>query len=122
MEPTHITSTSQSTLDLFFTNNSSLVNKVEVIPGISDHEIVYIESSLKPRKVKKPPRKIYLYNKANIEQIKDNIKNIDLTNTDISQEQDIDQLWETFKTSVINIMNENIPTKLINNSKNDYHG
>lgn len=38
-KPTHITATSQSTLDLFFTTNSSLVNKVEVIPDISDHEI-----------------------------------------------------------------------------------
>ncbi|CAC5424368.1 unnamed protein product [Mytilus coruscus] len=37
--PTHYTETSQSMLDLFFTNNSSLVNKTEVIPGISDHEI-----------------------------------------------------------------------------------
>ncbi|CAC5374926.1 unnamed protein product [Mytilus coruscus] len=50
--PTHYTETSQSILDLFFTNNSSLVNKTEVIPGISDHEIVYIESNLKPRRTK----------------------------------------------------------------------
>ncbi|CAC5397146.1 unnamed protein product [Mytilus coruscus] len=51
--PTHYTETSQSILDIFLTNNSSLVNKTEVIPGISDHEIVYIESNLKPRRAKK---------------------------------------------------------------------
>jgi hypothetical protein len=34
-----------------------------VIPGISDHEVV-IESSLRPDKIKKPPRKIFLYNKT----------------------------------------------------------
>ena len=115
--PTHITATSQSTLDLFFTSNSSLVNKTEIIPGISDHEIVYIESSLKPRKVKKPPRKIYLYKKANTEKIKENIKNLNLDNQNTSQEPNIDNIWDTFRSKVLDIMNEHIPTKMINNSK-----
>jgi len=50
---TYITESSQSTLDLFFANNSTLIDKVEVIPGIS-------ESSLRPDKIKKPPGK-YAY-------------------------------------------------------------
>lgn len=51
----------KSTLDLFFTTNNSLVKNVEVISGISDHEIMYIEASLRPRKLKKKtPRKLYL--------------------------------------------------------------
>jgi hypothetical protein len=75
-KPTHITATSESTLDLFFTSNSSLINKKEVIPGISDHEIVYIEANLKHRKVVKPPRKVFLYNKANTEKISENLKTI----------------------------------------------
>ena len=58
-EETHFTEKSKSILDLFFTSNSSLINKVEVIPGISDHEIVYVEASINPRKVNKPPRKVY---------------------------------------------------------------
>ena len=115
--PTHITTTSQSTLDLFFTSNSSLVNKTEIIPGISDHEIVYVESSLKSREVKKPPRKIYLYNKANTENIKESIKNIDMDNQNTSTEQNIDNIWNTFRNNVLDIMNDNIPSKMINNSK-----
>ena len=47
-EPIRITETTESNLDLFFTNNSSLISNVEVIPGISDHEVVYIEASLRP--------------------------------------------------------------------------
>ena len=42
---------------------------------------------------------------------------MDLNNKDSSQEQNIDHLWETFKNNVIDIMNEHIPTKMINNSK-----
>ena len=51
---TYITESSQSTLDLIFANNSTFINKVEVILGISDHEVVYVESSLRPDKTKKP--------------------------------------------------------------------
>ena len=54
-EPTRITETSSSTLDLFFTSNQTLVNKVEVIPGFLNHEAVFIESSLRPMRVKTPP-------------------------------------------------------------------
>ena len=43
-----------------FTNNSTLINKVEVIPGISDHEVVYVHSSLRPNNIKRPPRKVFL--------------------------------------------------------------
>jgi hypothetical protein len=46
-EPTRVTETTASVLDVFVTNNSTLTNKVEVIPGISDHEAVFIESSLR---------------------------------------------------------------------------
>jgi hypothetical protein len=60
-EPTRVTETTANVLDLFFTNNSTLTNKVEVIPGISDHEAVFIESSLRPLKAKVPPRKVFMY-------------------------------------------------------------
>ena len=45
-EPIRITETTESILDLFFTNNSCLISNLDVIPGISDHEVVYIEASL----------------------------------------------------------------------------
>ena len=62
-EPTRITETTVNTLELFFTSNFTLINKVEIIPGISDHEAVFIESSLCPMKVKIPPRKVFQYKK-----------------------------------------------------------
>ena len=50
LQPTRITETQSNTLDLSFTNNNTLVNQVRVIPGISEHEAVVIESSLRPIK------------------------------------------------------------------------
>ena len=63
-EPTRTTETTSSVLDLFFTNNNTLVNQVHVIPGIADHDAVFIESSLRPMKKKISPRRVYLYRKA----------------------------------------------------------
>ena len=58
-----------NTLDLVFTNNKTLINRVEVLPGISDHE-VYAESSLRPAKVTTPPRQVFCYGKADYDSIK----------------------------------------------------
>lgn len=51
-------------LDLFLTNVPGLVNKIQPAPGISDHDIVFIDSSLKPKMVRQPRRKIFLYKKG----------------------------------------------------------
>jgi hypothetical protein len=109
-EETHFTEKSKSILDLFFTSNSSLINKVEVIPGISDHEIVYVEASIKPRKV-------YQYNKANTEELKEKLRSIDIEKQLKEQDLTVDQLWNNFKEKVLDIMNQSIPTKMINNYK-----
>ena len=69
-QPTRITETTESLLDLFFCNNRSLVNTVEVISGISDHEAVYIEASLRPHKTPQPPRTVFCYNKADYDSVK----------------------------------------------------
>ena len=54
----------KSTLDLFLTNHLYLVNKGTTLPGIGDHDIVYIESSVTPKRSKPVKRKIYLWKKA----------------------------------------------------------
>ena len=40
-------------LDLFCTNQPSLINKVKSIPGISDHNIVLVDASCNPKRYKK---------------------------------------------------------------------
>ena len=52
----------ENVLDLFLTNNSTLVNKVEIIPGFSDHDIVYTEVSIKPQILPQKPRVMSVYN------------------------------------------------------------
>ena len=69
-EPTRVTDDTSTTPDLFFTSNKSLINTVKIIPGISNHDIVYIESSLRPIINKTVPRKTYQYKKADFESIR----------------------------------------------------
>ena len=51
-------------LDLFLTTNHTLVSSVNVIPGLSDHNIVKSLVDTKPASTKKAPRKVHLYRKA----------------------------------------------------------
>ena len=67
--PRRITEYSSNLLDLFLTNNRTLVNKCEVIPGIGDHEAVYGESSMRPMKVETPPRKVFQYKKVDCDEM-----------------------------------------------------
>ena len=73
LEPTRITETQANILDLFFTNNETLVNQVRIIPGISDHESVFIESSLRPMTKKIPPHKVWQYRKATNDQLREEL-------------------------------------------------
>ena len=95
-QPTRITETMENILDLFFCNNSSLVNTVEVIPGISDHEAVYIEASLHPHKTTQQPRTVFCYKKADYDGIKEGLRTL---HRDMSSmlTASVDKLWTKFK-------------------------
>jgi len=54
------------TLDLFLTNGPTLINRSQPLPGISDHDDVLIDSSLKPTRNKPTSRKTYVWKRADI--------------------------------------------------------
>ena len=115
-QPTRITETTESLLDLFFCNNRSLVNTVEVIPGISDHEAVYIEASLRPHKTPQPPRTVFCYNKADYDSIK---KGLHILHRDMSDmlTASVDKLWTMFTKHLSDLMHAHIPTKTLKGRK-----
>ena len=47
-----------------------LVKSVSTIPGISDHDIIVLDADLKAERTKKAPHKVYKWDKANWEQLK----------------------------------------------------
>jgi hypothetical protein len=101
-------------LDLFFTNNSTLVEKAVVLPGISDHDgIPFVTITSKPKRIKCKPRKVFMYNKANFTNLKSDMSTMstefvqkDLTNTSI------DQHWSEFSDRVAESMEKIFLPKL----------
>ena len=115
--PTRITEYTSSILDLFFTNNPTLVNKCEVIPGIGDHEAVYIENSLRPIITKKNPRKVLIYKKANYEALNRELKEGEQRFQRTAETANVNGLWQLFEETLKNAMQRHIPSKIINGSK-----
>ncbi|VDI75109.1 Hypothetical predicted protein [Mytilus galloprovincialis] len=108
----------QETSQLLPQNTSSLVNKVHVIPGISDYETVYIESSLRPIKTKLPPREVYTYKKGDFDAIKTALKNMEKEFSELeASNQPAEIIWTKFKTKLINLMEKHIPKKTIRGNK-----
>ena len=59
--------------DLFFTDHPSLIKSCDTSPGISDHHAIVINSNLKPSYNKPKRRNIYLFKKANWENMNEEI-------------------------------------------------
>ena len=115
-KPTYITESSQNTLDLFFTNNSTLVNRVETMPSLADHETVFLEVSTKARVNQKPPRQVPMFAKADWPQMREELNQI-ASNTDWLS-MDVNHMWDTFKSNIHLVTSKYIPTKTIKHRKN----
>ena len=48
-------------LDLIFTTNPSLIKSTTNAPGISDHDMVIVDSDTKPHYTKQRPRKCFIF-------------------------------------------------------------
>ena len=97
-------------LDLFFTSNPSLVSKCKPIPGIGDHDAVLVDTLAKPQRSKPVRRKIYLWDKADLANLKQEALNITSTLQTILP-QGIDALWESFRDQLLTILDNNVPHK-----------
>ena len=53
-------------LDIFFINRPLLIRKCHSLPGISDHEIIYLESSVEVQLTKMSKCKILIWSRADI--------------------------------------------------------
>ena len=103
----------ENTLDLFFTNNDSLVNRVETLPGMSDHDIVLVESEITQKRAPQPKRKLLLYNKGNYDKIKEELKSFEQDFNEIDKGSVSKyELWSIFKTKMEEFIEKHIPSKL----------
>ena len=101
-----------SVLDLVFTSNTSLVKSTSVVPGISDHDIVVVDSDTKPHHNPKKPKKCFLFGKADWDALRDKC---DTMYTEIKRMytsgSTVENLWSVFKTTLPNEVETHMPSK-----------
>ena len=85
-----------NTLDVIITNRPTLVRQCEPMPGLSDHDVVFMDMTARAYRNKPTRREIFLWNKANLEALH------------IDAEAWADQFMETHDTStpVETLLNE----------------
>ena len=106
----------QNILDLFFTTNPTLVDKVSITPGLSDHDIVSTKVNVKPEVIKQVPRNIYLYKKAGWDQLKQSMRvvYIELQQSDLATTT-VQSMCDTLATGIDQGIDKFIPIRKAGN-------
>ncbi|WAQ95747.1 hypothetical protein MAR_028437, partial [Mya arenaria] len=100
-------------LDLFLTTNLTFVDKVNIIPGISDHDIISTIVNARPNILKQKPRIVPLYRKANWDDFK---QFMNTTKSDILQGSDslsVEEIWLRFTDAIKKGITQFTPVKKI---------
>jgi hypothetical protein len=107
-----------NTLDLVFTTHRSLVNKCKPLPGISDHDIVLVDTNIRINRTKETKRKIYLWKSTNMDELRTEVqtKLKDFMSVSFLT---IDNMWTSFKDILLNAMEKHVPSNL-SRSKQTY--
>jgi hypothetical protein len=87
-------------LDLILTNYPATVNKVETLPPIADHDIVYIECITSLRRCQPKPRKIFKYSKANWENINKDLGKLEKEIKDKYSDSDVNTIWNLLQNEI----------------------
>ena len=100
-----------NTLDLVFTTHKSLVNKCNHLPGISDHDIVLVDTNIRINRTKQTKRKIYLWKSTNMDELRTEVET-KLNDFMAVSFLTIDNMWTAFKDILLNAMEKHAPSKL----------
>ena len=99
-------------LDLFMTNNDSLVSHVKTIPGISDHNAVLAEMQIRCGAATQTPRKVPLWNKTDVylDKIRDRIE-WEWWKVKLREDifNDCEKLWTWFQKTMNEAIDEFVP-------------
>ena len=111
-QPTRVTSTASTTIDLVLLSSpESLISSNVLSPiGSSDHNSISIKLKLPAgfRASERPTRTIWLYGKANICLSKQLLSNLPL----IKESDDIDEFWKHWSTHFMSVMQKCIPKRI----------
>ena len=111
----HIATRQDKILDLLFTNSPSPVSRVEGMPPVGkvDHDIVHIEYDIKAKRIRKVPRKIYLFKRADMDGLRDHMARFrDSFLSSEPSRMSVNDLCVSFKSELATAMERNTPMKM----------
>ena len=99
-------------LDILLTNRPSLVGRTDPVPGVSDHEGVLVSTLIKARYRRPVKRKIYLWNKSDIQAIQHDMASFALKFLQQhSIQTPVQELWLAFKSKCLYILDNLVVSK-----------
>ena len=98
-------------LDMFLITNPTLVNSVEILPGLSDHDISISIVSVKPKINRKKTRSVPLCRKADWDGLKSFMQAKVSGILASFQESTDEEIWNAFKPSLNSGIEKFIPIK-----------
>ena len=96
-------------MDLIVTNHPTCFLRIEVIPGLLDHEIVYAEINILLVRNHQKPCQIPLYSKAKWENVRNDLT--DIYHTLTTTENSVNDMWNIFQIKLKESIKSNIPYK-----------
>lgn len=108
-----------NTLDIVVTNRPSLVNRCECAPGLSDHDIVFLDANIQADRVKPARRKIHLWKRADLDviRIKADAWAQDFVNKH-SATSSVEMLAGKIQAELLNILDTHVPSKMTSTRRN----
>ena len=104
-----------NTLDLFFTDHPSQIIDINMLPGMSDHDIMVITADIKSKFIDRSSRKLYRIIKPTGMQLEKVFLHLQLNFIRLlTENSDVEYLWSTFKNTMLALIAINIPSKKCN--------
>ncbi len=108
----HDVTRESSNLDIYLTTNPSLVKQHSVVPGLSDHEMVIIDSDIQPTFTPAPPRRVYSFQKADWDAVRKTTSEFVQKFLEVCSTRTVNENWEAIKSHLMDILREQIPSKM----------
>ena len=100
---------------LDFYHKPDFVKNTIVSEDMSDHILVLTELELKTKRPKRKPRKIFLFQRADVERLGDSISNDleALRSIECESASELDDLWVKCKSTILKALEQYVPRKKI---------
>ena len=100
-----------NTLDLFLTNRPSMISNCTPLPGVSDHETILTISDVQAKRLKPVSRKIVLWNKADIQNIRNDLSTFSSNYlTSVTINTPVEEQWRIISRHLTQTIDNLVPS------------